>query len=105
MIRRSTMFNWSTINTIIIVVLAVAFVVYDKWPKPKDHFWFVSYEWVKIKEKERGAGRICVAVKEDDFDVLETENTIKNANKFDSLIVNNFIPISKESYTLCVKKL
>jgi hypothetical protein len=105
MIRKNTPFNWSMISTVIILVLAVAFVVYENRPTPKEHFWFVSYEWVKIKEKERGAGRICVAVKEDDFDIIETENTIKNANKFDSLIINNFIPISQATHALCVKKL
>ncbi|MDK9706179.1 MAG: hypothetical protein OEL83_03930 [Desulforhopalus sp.] len=105
MIRKNTPVNWPMINTIIILVLAMAFVVYANRPTPKDQYWFVSYEWVKIKEKERGAGRICVAVKEGDFDIIDTENTIKNANKFDSLIINNFIPISRATHALCVKKL
>lgn len=90
------------LNTVIIVGLAVAFVAYSKWPKAEEHFWFVSYEWVK--SKERGAGRTCVVLKENDFDVALTENAIKTKNRFESIIINNFIQISKKTYELCIQQ-
>jgi hypothetical protein len=102
MIRKNTTFNWCMLNTVIIVLLAVFFLAYEKWPKPEEHFWFVSYEWVKLKE--RGAGRSCIEIKEKDFDIVVAENAIKNENKFDTFIINNFIPISKKSYALCIKQ-
>jgi uncharacterized membrane protein YjdF len=101
MIRKKVEFNWCTLNTAIIVLLAVFFIVYTKWPKQEEHYWFVSYEWVKLKE--RGAGRTCIEIKEDDFNIVVAENTIKNENKFDALIINNFIPINKKSCALCIK--
>jgi hypothetical protein len=102
MIRTKTTFNWCMLNSAMIVLLAVI-LVYDKWPipKPAEHFWFVSYEWVKLKEL--GAGRTCIAMKDDDFDMVVAENAIKNENKFDALIVNNFMPISKKSCALIKK--
>jgi hypothetical protein len=90
------------LNTAIIVLLAVLFFSFNKWQKPEGHFWLVSYEWVKLKE--RGAGRTCVEIKENGFDLVVAENDIKNKNKFDALIINNFIPISKKSYELCIKQ-
>jgi len=95
MIRKNVAFNWCMLNTAIIVLLAVIFIAYTKWPKPEEHFWFVSYEWVKVKE--RGAGRTCIEIKDDDFDIVVAEDAIKKEKKFDALIINNFIPISKKS--------
>ena len=89
-------------NTIIIMLLAGSFLTYEKWSKPEAHFWFVSYEWVK--SKERGAGRTCIENKESDFDILAAENTIKTKNKFETLIINNFIPIPQKTYELCIKQ-
>jgi hypothetical protein len=102
MIQKNTTFNWCMLNTAVIVLLAVFFLAYNKWPKPEKHFWFVSYEWVKLKE--RGAGRTCVEIKEDDFDIVFAENAIKNENKFDTIIINNFREISKKTYALCIKQ-
>ena len=102
MIRKDITLNWGMINTVIIVLLAVLFFTYEKRPKPEGHFWFVSYEWVK--QKERGAGRTCVEIKENGFDIVVAENDIKNKNNFDTLVINNFIPISKKSYALCIKQ-
>jgi hypothetical protein len=102
MIRKNTSFSWCILNTAIITLLAVFFLAYHKWQKPEEHFWFVSYEWVK--QQERGAGRTCIEIKENDFDIVDTENNIKNTNKFDKLIINNFTPISKKSYSLCIKQ-
>jgi len=100
MIRKDTTFNWCMLNTAIIVLFVVFFLAYDKWPKPEEHFWFVSYEWVKLKE--RGAGRTCTEIMENDFDIVTAENAIKDKNKFDTVIINNFRPISKKSYALCI---
>lgn len=100
MIRTKTTFNWCMLNSAMIVLLAV-FLAYDKWSKPAEHFWFVSYEWVKAKE--RGAGRTCIEMKEDEFNMVVAENAIKNENKFDALIVNNFISISKNACALIKK--
>lgn len=102
MIRKKATVNWCMLNTAIIVFLAVFFLVYLKWLKPEEHFWFVSYEWVKLKE--RGAGRTCIEIKEDDFNIVIAENAIKNENKFDALIINNFKNISKKSWALCIKQ-
>ena len=102
MIRKDTAFNWCALNTAIIVLLAGLVFAYEKWPRPEKHYWFVSYEWVKLKE--RGAGRTCIEIKENDFDIVAAENNIKNKNNFDTLIINNFRPISKVSYALCVKQ-
>jgi hypothetical protein len=102
MIRNDTMSNWYMAITAIVVLLAVLFFTFNKRPKPEEHFWFVSYEWVK--QKERGAGRTCIEMQENDFDINVAENDIKNKNKFDTLIINNFIPISKKSYALCIKQ-
>ena len=90
------------LNTIIIVLSAGLFVVYDRWPKAADHYWFVSYEWAK--PKERGAGRTCIEIKENDFDIVAAEDSVKTKNKFDTLIINNFMPISKKTYELCIKQ-
>ncbi len=102
MIRKDTTFNWCVLNTAIIVLMAVLFFAYEKWPRQGEHFWFVSYDWVKLKE--RGAGRTCIEIKENDFDIVVVENDIKIKNNFDTLIINNFKPISKKSYALCIKQ-
>jgi hypothetical protein len=102
MIRKDTMSNGYMAIAAIIVLLAVLFFTLNKRTKPEGHFWFVSYEWVK--QKERGAGRTCIEIKENDFDINAAENDIKDNNKFDTLIINNFIPISKKSYALCIKQ-
>lgn len=102
MIRKKKAVNWSMINTAIIVLSAIIFLAYVRWPKSQEHFWFVSYEWVK--QKERGGGRTCVAIKEDDFNIVFAENAIKNDNKFDAIIINNFIAISEKSCALCKKQ-
>lgn len=95
MIQKRKVFDWCMLNTAIIVLLAVFFLAYNKWSKPKEHFWFVSYEWVKLKE--RGAGRTCIEMKDDDFNIVIAEDAIKKGKNFDALIINNFIPLSKKS--------
>ncbi len=89
------------LNTVILVLLAVYFLAYDKLINPKEQLWFVSYEWVK--QKERGVGRTCMDTKSNDFDVVEVETAIRNENRFDTLIINNFMPINRKTYTLCKK--
>jgi hypothetical protein len=102
MLRKDTMSNWYVAIAAITVLLAALIFAFSKSPKPEGHFWFVSYEWVK--QKERGAGRTCIEIKEDGFDINTAENDIKDKKQFDTLIINNFIPISKKSYALCIKQ-
>jgi hypothetical protein len=102
MIKKSRPFHWDILNTLIILLLAALFIFYLGRPKPPDPYWFISYEWVKAKE--RGVGRTCIDMKNSDFDILVAENKVKDKNKFDSLIINNFTPISKKTYELCIKQ-
>jgi hypothetical protein len=102
MIRNDATFNWCMLNTAIIVLLAALLFFNRQSQKPEEHFWFVSYEWVK--QKEHGAGRTCIEIKGNGFDIVDAENDIKHKNKFDTLIINNFIPISMKSYELCIKQ-
>jgi hypothetical protein len=87
---------------VLVLLLAALFFLYERWPKPQEPYWFVSYEWVKAKE--RGAGRTCLVMKDIDFDILSAENSVKNKNTFDSLIITDFIRINKATYDFCVKQ-
>ena len=103
MIRRSSRpFPWDKLNFIALVLVVVLALVYFNWPRPPSPYWFVSYEWTR--GKERGAGRRCIAVDDQGFDVVAVEDMIKKINKTDSLILNNFIQIDKTTYDLCVKQ-
>ena len=102
MIRKTQPFRWDICTPALILLLAALFFLYERWPKPQEPYWFVSYEWVKAKE--RGAGRTCLVMKDIDFDILSAENSVKNKNTFDSLIITDFIRINKATYDFCVKQ-
>ena len=102
MIRKNTTFNWCMFNTAVIILLGLFSITYHIWLKHEEHFWFVYYDWAK--QQDRGAGRTCIEIKGSDFDIVVAEDAIKNKNKFDTLLIKNFIPISKKSFSLCIKQ-
>jgi hypothetical protein len=100
MVRKNTASHWCMLNTALIVLFIVLFLAYDKWLKPKERFWFVSYEWVR--QNDKGAGRTCIEAKDKALDFTFTENAIQKKNKFDTVIINNLIPINKKTYSSCI---
>ena len=102
MIKISRPLQWDKLNFIGLVLVVVLALLYLNWPKPPSPYWFVSYEW--IRGKERGAGRRCIVVDDRGFDIVKVEDTIIEKNKYDSLILNNFIQIDKNTYDLCTKQ-
>lgn len=102
MIKRSRPFQWDKLTFIGLVLVVVLALVYVNWPRHPSPYWFVSYEWTR--GKERGAGRRCIVVDDRGFDIVKVEDTIIEKNKYDSLILNNFIQIDKTTYDLCTKQ-
>lgn len=105
MIKRSRPLQWDKLNFIGLVLVVVLALLYLSWPQkpsPPSPYWFVSYEW--IRGKERGAGRRCIVVDKQGFDIVKVEDSIIEKNKYDSLILNNFIQIDKTTYDLCTKQ-
>lgn len=102
MIKKSRPFQWDRLNFMGLVLLVILALVYHNWPQRLSPYWFVSYEWTR--GKERGAGRRCIAIDDKDFDIVKVEDMVLHKNKYDSIILNNFIQISKGTYELCMKQ-
>lgn len=100
--KKSRPFRWDILNFAGLVLVVIIALVYLNWPQRPSPYWFVFYEWTR--GKEHGAGRRCIAVDDNGLDILKIEDMLLNKNKYDSLIVSNFVQINKTTYDLCIKQ-
>lgn len=79
-----------------------------KKAEPTVHYWFVHFTW--HGQKSNGDGNTCVGTRTKYFDVkgvtASVKGTLKPGNPPDtveSVVVTNFISISKDAFDICRK--